>query len=355
MNSSPSSFPEVIIIIGTGTARGQKNGTVMAGAWHVILFRLSTKTVDSPLDGVLPSGRRFVLGLEAIVAALESFDRRTTWSLIADESFERFWAEHVKRWKRLLYKKQVIHPEEANGNRPLWERAIAVFQKHWFMELPSEFLSVRADYQKPAIQIAKANAIEYRNQIMALRSAARQEDDKRETLGVCLFEVVSRVWRFFYTRACFLGKEIARLWGGRTFELVIPKPKPEEDFRLGVRGERYAAWMLSEKGYRILTMNWHGKRYELDIVAQDGKTLVFVEVKTRTDMNYNDPERNVAWEKQHRICEVAQEFLQTFFRNSPPIRFDTIGIVWSNERLPDPDWTRHRVDAFPMITTIRSR
>ncbi len=268
MNPS-SSFPEVIIIIGTAAARGQKNGTVMAGAWHVILFRLSTKTVDPPLDGVLPTGRHSVLGLEALVAALESFNRRTSWSLIADDSFERFWAEHAKRWKRLLYKKHPIHPEEADDSRPLWERAIAVFQKHWFMSLPPEFLSVRADYQKPAIQIAKANAIEYRTQIKAERSASSQPNDRRETSGVRRFEVVSRVCRFFYTKVCFLGKEIARLWGGRSLELVIPKPKPEEDFRLGVRGERYAAWMLSEKGYRILTMNWHGNRYELDIVAQD--------------------------------------------------------------------------------------
>jgi putative endonuclease len=111
---------------------------------------------------------------------------------------------------------------------------------------------------------------------------------------------------------------------------------------LGERGENVAAKYLTSLGYKVLQRNYSTKVGEIDIVARDGRTLVFVEVKTRVDAQPR-PEDQVNLEKQHQITKAAQLYLTRFGHPQPPARFDVIAIVWPEGREPQ---VQHYRDAF---------
>ncbi|HYX97629.1 MAG TPA: YraN family protein, partial [Geodermatophilus sp.] len=70
---------------------------------------------------------------------------------------------------------------------------------------------------------------------------------------------------------------------------------------LGARGERIAAAHLTDSGLRVLDRNWRCREGELDIVARDGDTLVFCEVKTRRAVGFGHPVEAVGHAKQRRL------------------------------------------------------
>jgi putative endonuclease len=111
---------------------------------------------------------------------------------------------------------------------------------------------------------------------------------------------------------------------------------------LGGRGENVAAGYLRNHGFKIIVRNFRCELGEIDIIARDGKTLVFVEVKTRT---YDDPqpEDQVNLEKQHQLTKVARLYLTRYGFPQPPARFDVVAVVWPNGRDPQ---IRHTPDAF---------
>ena len=78
----------------------------------------------------------------------------------------------------------------------------------------------------------------------------------------------------------------------------------------GSHGEILAVDYLRGQGYAILQTNWRCRRGEIDIIAQDGATLVFVEVRTRRSANLGSPEESVTAAKQRRLAELAQIYLQ---------------------------------------------
>jgi len=80
--------------------------------------------------------------------------------------------------------------------------------------------------------------------------------------------------------------------------------------RLGQRGEDLAAAQLEERGYIVRERNWRCPAGEIDIVAEDGGCLVFVEVRTRRGRKYGTPEESVTPVKQAKLVEVAQTYLQ---------------------------------------------
>jgi putative endonuclease len=82
--------------------------------------------------------------------------------------------------------------------------------------------------------------------------------------------------------------------------------------RLGQRGEDLAAAHLEERGYVVRERNWRCPAGEIDIVAQDGDCLVFVEVRTRRGRKYGTPEESVTPAKQAKLVELAQTYLQEF-------------------------------------------
>ena len=111
---------------------------------------------------------------------------------------------------------------------------------------------------------------------------------------------------------------------------------------LGDRGENLAARYLRNRGYKIIVRNFRCDLGEIDIVARDGKTLVFVEVKTRA---YEDPapEDQVNQAKQHQLTKVAKLYLSRYGVPQPPSRFDVVAIIWPNGRDP---LIRHTPHAF---------
>lgn len=102
--------------------------------------------------------------------------------------------------------------------------------------------------------------------------------------------------------------------------------KPQDD-ALGQRGENLAVRFLKDQGYTIITRNFSCNLGEIDIIARDGKTLVFVEVKTRTEDDPS-PEAQVNSAKQHQITKAAKVYLSRYGVPKPPARFDVVAIVW---------------------------
>jgi putative endonuclease len=96
---------------------------------------------------------------------------------------------------------------------------------------------------------------------------------------------------------------------------------------LGAKGEKFAVRYLKSKGYRILECNYRVRLGEIDIIAEQDKTLVFVEVKTRTDTLYGSPFESVTFKKQQQLSRVALEYLSTGEGlGNRPARFDVVGV-----------------------------
>jgi putative endonuclease len=99
-----------------------------------------------------------------------------------------------------------------------------------------------------------------------------------------------------------------------------------ERSRTARRGEAAAALLLRLKGYRIEARNWRCRLGEVDIVAWDRDTLVFVEVKTRASRAAGPPEEAVTAAKQRRLVLLAQAFLAQRRGETPPCRFDVVAV-----------------------------
>lgn len=94
----------------------------------------------------------------------------------------------------------------------------------------------------------------------------------------------------------------------------------------GAEAERLAAEFLSSKGMKILQRNYRYERGEIDIVAEDGDELVFVEVKWRRNSSFGEPEDAVTPEKQEQIMKVAEGYLFEHGAEDRPCRFDVITV-----------------------------
>jgi putative endonuclease len=95
---------------------------------------------------------------------------------------------------------------------------------------------------------------------------------------------------------------------------------------LGRAGETFAAQFLTMRGMDILHTNWRAGKREIDIVAIDGKNLVFCEVKTRSADRFGFPEESIGQAKQLHLYEAAREYLQQF-PHQGPLRFDVVSVV----------------------------
>jgi putative endonuclease len=118
--------------------------------------------------------------------------------------------------------------------------------------------------------------------------------------------------------------------GLREEESFSSDAKKREARRTGVRGETYAYWYLRMQGYIFVARNYtpRGIKGEIDLVGYDGKTLAFVEVRTRTirDDLPALPELSVTREKQHLVVRTAQRFLAERRVGDCPCRFDVMAI-----------------------------
>ena len=102
---------------------------------------------------------------------------------------------------------------------------------------------------------------------------------------------------------------------------------------LGRRGERAAEKYLRRNGYRIVARNFRAAGAEIDLVAMDGDTLVFVEVKTRRSRDAGAPHEAVDERKQKQIRRAAEIFATRYRADDVTMRFDIIAVDASGERL----------------------
>jgi putative endonuclease len=95
---------------------------------------------------------------------------------------------------------------------------------------------------------------------------------------------------------------------------------------LGELGERWAKDYLEREGYRIRETNFRCREGEIDIVAQHGDSLVFVEVRTKTGSAFGTPEESVTASKRERLASVAMSYLQTHEGLPSEWRIDVVAI-----------------------------
>ncbi len=112
---------------------------------------------------------------------------------------------------------------------------------------------------------------------------------------------------------------------------------------LGRSGEQQAVRFLQRRRFRIVTRNYRCPLGEIDVVALDGRTVVFVEVKTRSDRVHADPEDAVNFVKQERLFQAARFFLRQTRSEDRACRFDVIAITRSAD---DGMEIEHIPDAF---------
>lgn len=115
---------------------------------------------------------------------------------------------------------------------------------------------------------------------------------------------------------------------------------------LGKFGEEYTYQYLCRKGYKILDTNFRTKMGEIDLIAQDGKTLCFIEVKTRKTLHYGAPFEAVHSTKQQKMVQMALSYLKyKFHRIDMLCRFDVISIYQAH---PNEPIVEHIVNAFDL-------
>lgn len=91
----------------------------------------------------------------------------------------------------------------------------------------------------------------------------------------------------------------------------------------GAQAEELAARFLVQQGLSLLARNWRCRQGELDLIAIDGATLVFVEVRSRAASRFGDAAASITASKQAKLVSAAQHYLATLPR-IPPCRFDAI-------------------------------
>ncbi|WP_448872017.1 YraN family protein [Desulfobulbus propionicus] len=94
----------------------------------------------------------------------------------------------------------------------------------------------------------------------------------------------------------------------------------------GQWGEAQALRHLAERGFRIVATNYRKRYGEIDIIANDDETLVFIEVKCRSHQGFGSALEAVDFRKQQRICRVAMEYLQSHQVGMASARFDVIAV-----------------------------
>jgi len=96
--------------------------------------------------------------------------------------------------------------------------------------------------------------------------------------------------------------------------------------QIGNLGEKLAEEYLKAKGYRIVDRNYLWREGEIDLITEDKETLVFVEVKTRAEIQYSYPEKAVDYQKQKKLFKTAQKYLQNYKGSLKNYRLDVISV-----------------------------
>lgn len=100
---------------------------------------------------------------------------------------------------------------------------------------------------------------------------------------------------------------------------------------LGYTGERLASEQLLREGYSLLAHNFRCRYGEIDLIAEDGQDLVFVEVKTRRGVAYGRPEEAVTIHKQRKLIQVAHYYLSLQVNPERSWRIDVVAVQMSRD------------------------
>lgn len=111
---------------------------------------------------------------------------------------------------------------------------------------------------------------------------------------------------------------------------------------LGKRGEALAVAHLKKQGMSIEARNYRCRLGEIDLVAREGDTLIFVEVRSRTSTGFGLPQETVDHRKQRRLRRIAEVYLSG--RSETPVRFDVVAVLFNPQG--EPRHIEHIPDAF---------
>lgn len=114
--------------------------------------------------------------------------------------------------------------------------------------------------------------------------------------------------------------------------------------KTGTAAEKLAARLLVSRGMRVIGMNVRCRFGEIDIVAEEDGTVVFVEVKSKRGRRRGLPEEMLTRQKRLRLTRLASAWLQRHHRPASPARFDVVAVEWREAGQPD---VRHYRNAFP--------
>ncbi|NDC53905.1 MAG: YraN family protein [Planctomycetia bacterium] len=103
--------------------------------------------------------------------------------------------------------------------------------------------------------------------------------------------------------------------------------RPSRD-TVGRRGEDEAARYLRSIGYRIVATRERVLRGDIDIVALDGRTVVFVEVRSRSDTSHGHPAETVGWQKQRRVAQLATAYIRRHRLEDCSVRIDVVTVTF---------------------------
>ena len=103
---------------------------------------------------------------------------------------------------------------------------------------------------------------------------------------------------------------------------------------LGKKGEGLARKHLKKLGYRILAQNYRCRFGELDLIAEHDGCLVFVEVKTRSGLNFGQPSEAITRHKRQQISKVALEYMTKNDLRDQPARFDVVTVLHKDGASP---------------------
>jgi putative endonuclease len=102
---------------------------------------------------------------------------------------------------------------------------------------------------------------------------------------------------------------------------------------IGKRGEDFVCNFLEKKGYTILDRNFHSRVGEIDVIALEGRTIVFVEVKTRTGTTFGSGLEAIGKKKMNGLIKTAYLYLAKMNKKNVPFRFDACEVTEENGRL----------------------
>ena len=119
--------------------------------------------------------------------------------------------------------------------------------------------------------------------------------------------------------------------------------------KLGDRGEKIAAKLLRKQGYRIIEKNYHSRLGEIDIVAKEDESIVFVEVKTRCSTDFGLPEEALSYDKRRRLSKLALGYLAHRRIKDTNCRFDVVSILMDNNRANKVKHIKLIKNAFPAV------